>query len=87
MTFFNDFYQVICFYMGSRTLLQIILMAFFLFCKFVNIPLNCNILSKRERINKNKTNSQTNKQRDQYSNCPIQAEQASSVRYLFYGSF
>ena len=33
--FFN-FYEVICFYMGSRTLLQIILLAFLL---FVNIPL------------------------------------------------
>ena len=33
--FFN-FYEVICFYMGSHTLLQTILLAFLL---FVNIPL------------------------------------------------
>ena len=32
---FFIFYEVICFYMGSRTLLQIILMAFFFY--FVNL--------------------------------------------------
>ena len=39
------FYGVICFYMGSRALLQIILVAFFLFCKyalFLNMPSHYN---------------------------------------------